>query len=118
VRRSEAALLRARELADLGRGAEAAAAFDRAVALAARPDPDVYFARAEQQFALGGEWRARAIAGLDEGVARLGGAQQLEELALQLETALHDWDAALRRGERLAGRQRAAGAREGRAPPT
>src|SRR5262245_49492341 len=95
------ALLRARSLARLGRGEEAAAAFDRAIALAATPDPDVYFARAEHLFALGGEARARAVRGLDEGSARLGGAMQLEELALRFESDMGEWDAALARIERL-----------------
>jgi len=99
--RSETWVLRARALAQLGRGADAAGAWDRAVELAERPDPDVHFARARQRFALGGDHRARAIAGLDEGVRRLGGAMQLEELALQLETEQGDLAAALARVERL-----------------
>jgi tetratricopeptide (TPR) repeat protein len=98
---AEAVALRARALALAGWGAEAAVAWDRAIGLSERPEPDFYFARAELRFALGGEERRRAIAGLDEGAARLGGAMQLEELALRLESELGDWDAALRRVERL-----------------
>ena len=43
----------------------------------------------------------RAIAGLDEGIARLGGAMQLEELALTQETEIGAWDAAIARVQRL-----------------
>jgi tetratricopeptide (TPR) repeat protein len=96
-----ALVLRARSLAKLARDEEASVAFDRAIAAAKTPDPDVYYARGEHDFARGGEWRMRAIRGLDEGIAKVGGAMQLEELALRFETEMGEWDAALARIERL-----------------
>ncbi len=99
---SLAHLLRAQALVQLGRGEAAVTDFDRAVATSREPDPNLYYARAEQLFALGGDWRQRAIDGLDDGIARTAGAAQLEELALRYEVALASWDAALDRVARIA----------------
>ncbi len=82
----------------------AAGDFERALQLTpegARPSLHLYLERARAQVAAGEP--AAALQGLDEGLARLGGAITLELEALALERELGRTDAALARLQRLAG---------------
>jgi predicted Zn-dependent protease len=92
--------LRGRALATLGREAEAAHAFDRAIEAQRPPDPDLFLARALARRETGD--LESALAGLDEGVARMGPLVALQEPALEIELALDRVDAALRRLDSIA----------------
>ena len=96
----DALTVRARALVRLRRFDAAAADFTRALARA--PLPEIYIERARAQSDVGVPGQARALAGLDEGLARLGPIVALEIEALDLETRLGRVDAALRRIDRLA----------------
>lgn len=94
---------RARALAAVGRHLEAAA--DLTVALAAddpRGRPEQYIDRARALVAAGPEHREQALAGLLEGLERLGRPVTLELEALEIEIDLGRNDAALARLDRLA----------------
>jgi tetratricopeptide (TPR) repeat protein len=95
---------RGRARATLGRNLEAARDYDRAIALRETPEPEPYLLRARALAAAGDEHLPEAIAGLDAGLARLGPAVALEQMALQLELRMGDTDAALRRLDRSAAR--------------
>jgi tetratricopeptide (TPR) repeat protein len=96
----EARLLRARALARLGRAAEAADEWGRAIAALARPRPDHFVARAQ---ALADAGRPEeALASLDEGIERLGPVVSLDLPAIELELRLSRVDTALARVERQA----------------
>jgi predicted Zn-dependent protease len=98
---------RGRALAHLGRGLEAARSFTLAIARhrpADAPAPDLFLERAR---ALAGSRPPRldeAIRGLDEGMATLGPLVSLGFYAIDLETRLARYDAALTRLDRLAAR--------------
>jgi tetratricopeptide (TPR) repeat protein len=96
-----AAGLRARGALLEARGALAAAERDleRAIAAVERPRPEDYLARARVARARGEA--SRALAGLDEGLARLGPVVTLELLAIELELELGRHDAALARIARI-----------------
>jgi tetratricopeptide (TPR) repeat protein len=82
----------------------AAGDFERALELTpedVRPSLHLYLERARAQRAAGEP--AAALQGLEEGLARLGGAITLELEALELERELGRTDAALARLQRLAG---------------
>jgi predicted Zn-dependent protease len=99
-------LLRATEAAD--------AEYARAIALADRPRPDVYFERARLLRDSGR--LPQAIRALDEGIARSGPLASLEELAVELELARKNFDGALVRLEKIysaGGRQETRLARRG-----
>ena len=90
------------ELLEAGeRYREAADAWDRAIATAPRVGPDPYLRRARLRARSGGEGRIRALAGLEEGLKRLGGPISLELEALRLEREAGLTKAALLRIERL-----------------
>lgn len=84
----------------LGRPAEAARDYARALALLPEPKPDYLVERAQAQEAAGD--LAGAIEGLEEGMRRLGRIVTLEAAALELEIAAGRLEAALARLERLA----------------
>lgn len=84
----------------LGRPAEAARDYARALALLPEPKPDFFLERARAQEAAGD--RAGAIEGLEEGMKRVGRIVTLEAAALELEIAEGRLDAALGRLDRLA----------------
>ncbi len=69
--------------------------YTAALAVASTPTPGLFLERAEVLL-LQGKLR-EAIAGLDEGVARLGHAPALERKAVELEESRNDYAAALRR---------------------
>jgi tetratricopeptide (TPR) repeat protein len=76
--------LRAAAHRALGRTAESIADLDRAIAETPAPDPDLYLDRARAWMSLGGANREPALAGLAEGLARLGAVPALESLAREL----------------------------------
>jgi tetratricopeptide (TPR) repeat protein len=94
--------LRARGEVREKRGTFAAAERDyaRAIDVSERPSPEDYLARARVVVALGEN--ARALVGLDEGLARLGPVVSLELRAIDLEVELGRHDAALARIARSA----------------
>lgn len=104
-----ARLTRARAEIALDRRRDAIADLDAAVAASARAEgdpsplmPEVFLERARCLVALDPPDHARALAGLDEGIERLGGAIALQLEALDLELERQAWDAALARVDRLA----------------
>lgn len=102
---AEARVVRARALAQLGRSLAAAGDFDRALALLeenGRPIPTYYIERARVLAAAGPEHMNAALAGLEEGLARLGQPVTLQLYAIELELDLHRYDAALARLDRIA----------------
>jgi tetratricopeptide (TPR) repeat protein len=95
--------LRARAHMALGRPLEAADDLTAAIdAAATAADPDWYLARAAALAAAGPSRAAAAIAGLDEGRARLGQLLLLDVAALDLEVAAGELAAALARVDRIA----------------
>ena len=98
----EALAGRGRARARLGRHLEAAADFTDAIlgcAPSRAPQPDLYLERASALAAAGPENLAKALEGLDEGIDRLGPAVSLEVAAIDIETRLGRYDAALSRVE-------------------
>jgi tetratricopeptide (TPR) repeat protein len=98
----DALVLRARAATKLGRPQAAAADFTRA--LSGRPSPDLYIERARVLAAIGPTSIEQAITGLDEGIARLGPIVTLELEAIDLETRLKRYDAALARVDAIVAR--------------
>jgi tetratricopeptide (TPR) repeat protein len=83
--------LRARARAILGDGDGAIADLNRALALSPSPRPETYLERARLQAEGGGD----AVAGLDEGINRLGPLVSLVLAAAELETECGHHDSAL-----------------------
>jgi predicted Zn-dependent protease len=99
--------LKGRALIAEGHPLEAVAVLDLALAshavAAIDPDPEIFAARAQALAAAEGEANLdRALQGLEEGLAQLGGPVSLEIVALSLEEESGRSEAALRRLERLA----------------
>lgn len=101
---SAALAARARARALLGQHAEAAKDFDAAIAhLQGGPgQPGYYLERARALVAASPDNRARALAGLDEGLERLGQPVTLQLLAIEYEIELNHIDGALARLDRIA----------------
>lgn len=97
---AEAFILRARAHTQLKAYAKAASDYDRAITLAPRAKPDYYLERAGV-LAHANEFAA-AIRGLDAGIAQFGALVTLQLKAIELETRLQRWDAALARVELIA----------------
>jgi tetratricopeptide (TPR) repeat protein len=97
-----ALLARARTLAALGDALGAAGDYTEALARMTPPEPDVYVERARTLASLGGRHAESALAGLDEGIARLGPLVTLELCAVDVELGLGRYDAALGRIDRAA----------------
>ncbi len=95
-------LMTGRALARLRRWPAAVAAYDRALRLMAQPQPEFFLERAEAQAARGPALIPDALAGLDAGLARLGGAASLQLRAIELELRRDHHDDALARLDRLA----------------
>lgn len=88
-------LLRARTHAALGDHASAVRDFDHLIVIMASPSPDTYLERAGALVALGRS--QEAIRSLDEGIARAGNLQSLQQAALRIELAMSRYDDALSR---------------------
>lgn len=99
---ASARLTRGRALATVGRNAQAAA--DYAVALERLPqiEPDYYLEQRNVQQSAGLPWETQ-LAGIEEGLRRLGSVPSLEDAALDVELRAKQWDAALARLDRQAG---------------
>lgn len=98
-------ITRARAMVRLRRYAEAVDDYTRAIASlrdGQRPAPAYYLERARAQIARGDAHRHAALAGLDEGITRLGPLVTLELLAIELELERHRYDEALARLGRIA----------------
>ena len=96
--------LRGRILMDLGRASEASVALGHAIENIrppARPQPDLYLARARALSACSPPRRDDALRTLDAGLARLGPLVSLALPAIDLEASLGRFDAALRRLDAL-----------------
>lgn len=101
----EALVIRARCLSRLNRVREAVTDYTAAFEQIPKPSPDLFLERARIQAALGrlGE----AVAGLDEGQARLGELVPLQLAAIEYERQSTAFDAALARVDKLLARNRA-----------
>jgi tetratricopeptide (TPR) repeat protein len=86
-------------LARLGEPRAAAADFTRAIAQSATPLPDYFLERARAEAAAGDS--TKALAGLDEGLKRLGPLVALQLCALDLECAEKHFDRAIKRLETI-----------------
>lgn len=96
---ADAWLLRGRAFEQMNRYGEAAIDFGRAIDLTPRPKPDVYLERAKIQIAAG--HFDEAVRGLDDGITKLGPLVILHLQAIEIETKLKRWDAALARVEQV-----------------
>ncbi len=99
---SAALLARARALARLGQGREAAESFQRAIETASQPRPEHYLEHAMALADVGED--AEALRTLDAGSARLGPLPVLDEAAIDLAVKHGRFDEALSRLRRLAER--------------
>jgi predicted Zn-dependent protease len=93
----EPLLVRARVKAALGKNRESAEDYTRAIARYPEPRPDHYIERARALAAAGDRGVEEAIAGLDEGIQKLGPTITLELLAIDLQVKVKRYDAALSR---------------------
>lgn len=98
----EAFVVRARALAGLGEADAAVRDYTAALERIVEPRPDVYVERARVLAHLEPGRLDEALAGLDEGIRRLGPLIALERPAIDLELAEGRYDAALARVERIA----------------
>jgi predicted Zn-dependent protease len=101
---SAALAVRGRAMEQLGKHMAAAEDFSRAIehASGANLRPELYLERARSLMASGPEKLNDAIAGLDEGLEKLGEPVALQLYAIDLESAAGRYDAAIRRIDRLA----------------
>ncbi len=93
----EGHLLLARALVRNQRASNAVEHFSRALALSTEPRPEWFIERSQAQFSQGDRHLAEALAGLDEGVAKLGPVPTLQLAAIALEMRRQGFDAALQR---------------------
>jgi predicted negative regulator of RcsB-dependent stress response len=98
----DALWLRGEVRAQLGDSFGAEQDWDAAIAAGPVPSPDQYLARATLVAARGPAFLDLALAGLDEGLLRLGGAASLQLRAIDLELECGEPDAALSRVDTLA----------------
>lgn len=90
----------------LGRHAEAALDFTRAIDHLNEPKPGHYLERARALAALGDDAIDLALRGLDDGIHRLGLLVTLQTYAIKLNLRVRDYDAALQRLETISARSR------------
>ena len=100
----EAFILRGRAFARLHLPLSAAEDFDRALALYPDPGPDLFIERAQILEGAGPEYVARALAGLDDGIRKLGPLVTLQLSAIELEVKTKSYDSALGRVDKIAER--------------
>lgn len=99
----EALVIRARCRLKLGQAATAIEDFTLALSRLQTPGPDLFLERAHAQAASG--QLAKAVSGLDEGMARVGEAPALHLTTIEYERQLANFDAALARVDKLIARQ-------------
>lgn len=93
----EGRMIRARALAKLNRGLEAAEDYTKAIAKAPDGRPELFLERAQALASAGKEHVDEAIKGLDEGMQSMGPLVTLQLYAMDLETENARYDAALKR---------------------
>ncbi len=98
---TSARVLRARILGRMRRHEEAVREYDSVLSALARPSPDLYLERLEAQAERFPRDDEKALAGLEQGMKKLGPIVALELPALDLEIRLQRFDPALARVERL-----------------
>lgn len=96
---ADAYTVRAQIRSQLRKRTEAIADLTQAIGLSAEPRPEMYLERARLQSAE--KHIGSALAGLEDGLKRLGPIPALELEALEIETHAHRFEAALTRIERL-----------------
>jgi tetratricopeptide (TPR) repeat protein len=101
AKNSDGFLTRARVLVKLEKFELAATDFSKAIQFANIPEPDLYLERAAAWQAAGK--LQTALAGVDEGVSKLGAIASLEIPAIELELRLQRYDNALHRIDLLSG---------------
>jgi tetratricopeptide (TPR) repeat protein len=98
---ADALMTRARLMVKLSQRLAAVKDYTRALEQMPKPKPEYYIERAEVLLAEGANYKEEVIRGIDEGLSRLGSIVTLELFALEIETSLKRYDAALVRIERL-----------------
>lgn len=98
----EARLVRARLLSKMQLWQAAVTEYDALIELLPHPAPEYYLERAEAEAAQGHDHVSAALAGLDEGMTKLGPILTLQEPAIELELRLNHWERALARLDTLA----------------
>jgi tetratricopeptide (TPR) repeat protein len=93
----EGLLTRARLLVKLGQSLAAAADYDKVIAGLENPTPEYYLERAKALVSAGPPHIPRALAGVDEGIERLGPIFTLVDFAIDIELTLHRFERALGR---------------------
>ena len=98
---ADAFVLRARARVALGQSEAAVADLGEALRRSDAPTPELYLERAALQRSAGAAHLGDAVAGLDEGIARLGPAHALVAAAIEIEVEREHWAGALARSEAL-----------------
>ena len=93
----EGHLLLARALVRTHQEPEAVTHFGRALSLSTEPRPEWFIERSQAQFVQGEAHLTEALAGLDEGLVKLGPVPTLQLAAIDLELRRRHFDAALQR---------------------
>ncbi len=99
-------LTRARTLVRLGQFEAAAKDYTKVIALIDVPTPELFVERAQSLEWAGKKFYPEAIAGLDEGVQKIGQVVTLQLFAIELELKLSRFDAALARLEQISAQSR------------
>lgn len=97
----EGLILRGRAQGKLGAPLKAVADFDQALPKLRRPTPELFIERAQFLIADGEKNRQRALAGIAEGIEKLGDLYTLHRFAAELEISAGQPEAALRRARQL-----------------
>jgi len=98
----EARLVRARTFRKLKSWPASVREYDALIDLLPNPAPEYYLERAEAEVAQGDIRVRDALAGLDQGIAKLGPIVTLQDAAIELELRTKSWDGALDRLDTLA----------------
>jgi tetratricopeptide (TPR) repeat protein len=93
----DALITRARTLTKLERRLDGAKDYSKAIALSTESRPELYFERAQALAGEGGPHLKEAIAGLDEGIKKLGPLVTLQLCAIDIEVQHKQYDAAVTR---------------------
>ncbi len=97
----EGLLTRARLLAKLEQPRAAAADYDKVIASLDNPTPEYYLERAKTLISAGSAHIARALAGVDDGIERLGPIFTLVNFTIDIELALNRFERALGRLDQI-----------------
>ncbi|MDA1315173.1 MAG: tetratricopeptide repeat protein [Acidobacteria bacterium] len=97
----EGLLTRARLLVKLDQPLAAAADYDKVIVGLSSPTPEYYLERAKALASAGPEYSDRALAGIDQGIKKLGPIFTLVDFAIELELKLDRADQALSRLDQI-----------------